>query len=408
MGLKVLIVDDDESVRRGLRTLLSLSTDNISVCGEATDGNEAVAKTIELKPDVVLMDVRMPGMNGLEATREIVRLLPRTQIILLSNYEIAHVKQEGVKAGAVDYVTKSEIWNRLLPSLRKLSPEHEFSDTEMPGDGDVHGANGDASRDFRAQFRNAEERFRATFEQSAVGMAHVANDGHWLRANQKLCEILGYSREEIEQLTLQDVIYPRDMLYDFEQGRRMAVGEIERYCMEQRYVRKDGKTVPVRLTVDAVRNPNGKLKYCVRVLETTSATTQKTVRDLQIANKQLALLTSRLSAALTRCSRDLRYVWVNDNYAKWMQLAPEKIIGRRILDVFGKEAFQTLQPRFEQVLLGRNVQYKQKVSYAGIGLRHISAAYSPTLDSTGKTDGWVALVEDITIPKSMVMERTGS
>ena len=397
-GLRVLIVDDDESVRRGVRTLLSLTTDDVSICGEAADGTEAIAKTVEVKPDVVLMDVRMPGMNGLEATRDIRRLAPKTQIIVLSNYEIPQARQEALNAGAVDYVAKSEIWTRLMPSLRRLSPE-AAPNGDTPTGPDSPGESGDKPRDLKARLRESEERFRATFEQSAVGMAHVANDGRWLRANRKLCEMLGYTQAEMQSLTLQDVVYSKDVLAEFEQARKLSSGKIEHYSTEQRYIRKDGGIVPVRLTVNAVRNPNGKLKFCVRVLEDVSVARQKAMHALDVANGYMALLTNRMSAALTRCSRDLRYLWVNENYAKWMERPVEKIVGQRILDVFGLEAFRTLRPRFEQVLRGQDIVYKEKVAYAGIGLRHISAVYAPTKDWLGRADGWIAMVEDITAPK---------
>jgi PAS domain S-box-containing protein len=396
--LRVLIVDDDEFVRRGVRTLLSLATDDVSICGEAADGKEAIAKTVEVKPDVVLMDVRMPGMNGLEATRDIRHLSPWTQIIVLSNYEIPQARQEALKAGAADYVAKSEIWTRLMPSLRKLATEGG-ANGDTPGL-DAQGESSDKTRDLRAQLRESEERFRATFEQSAVGMAHITLDGRWLRANQKLCQILGYTQQEMRRLTLRDVVHLRDVAHDFAQARKLANGEIDRYSTEQRYIRKDGGIVPVRLTVNAVRNPNGKLKYCVRVVEEVSAVTQRTAHNLEIAKGYLALLTNRMSAALTRCSHDLRYLWVNENYAKWMNRPIERIVGRRILDVFGKEAFRTLRPRFEQVLKGEDVVYKEKVAYEGIGLRHISAVYAPTRDLAGKVEGWMALVEDNTVPKA--------
>jgi PAS domain S-box-containing protein len=89
-------------------------------------------------------------------------------------------------------------------------------------------------------------------------------------------------------------------------------------------------------------------------------------------------------------------VWVNQNYANWLHRPVEQIIGRHILDVVGKDAFKILRPRFEQVLSGEEVAYRDNVSYDGIGSRYVSAAYRPTLNSAGEPDGWFALVQDIT------------
>ena len=101
-------------------------------------------------------------------------------------------------------------------------------------------------------------------------------------------------------------------------------------------------------------------------------------------------------APLTHCSRDLRYLWVNQYYAGWLHKPIDKIVGRPIQDVIGKEAFETLLPRFERALRGEDVSYEAEATYDEIGLRRISAAYKPALDSNGCTEGWVALVEDIT------------
>ena len=94
-----------------------------------------------------------------------------------------------------------------------------------------------------SELRQSEARFRATFEQAAVGVAHVSVDGRLLRVNDKLCEIFGYAREEMLRLTLQDLAYPEDQEADLEQVRRVLAGEIESYSMEKRYFRKDGALI---------------------------------------------------------------------------------------------------------------------------------------------------------------------
>nr|WP_242019093.1 MULTISPECIES: PAS domain S-box protein [unclassified Trichocoleus] len=99
----------------------------------------------------------------------------------------------------------------------------------------------------------SEQRFRATFEQAAVGISHVGIDGRWLRVNQKLCEIVGYTREELLELTFQDITYPDDLEADLALVDRLLAGEIETYSMEKRYICKDGSTVWINLTVSLRR-----------------------------------------------------------------------------------------------------------------------------------------------------------
>jgi PAS domain S-box-containing protein len=115
--------------------------------------------------------------------------------------------------------------------------------------------------------RESEERFRATFDQAAVGVAHVGLDGSWLRVNQKLCEIVGYTREELLKRTFQDITHPDDMEVDLEHLDRLQTGEISRYSMEKRYFRKAGSVVWIDLTVSLVRAPSGEPEYFIAIVE---------------------------------------------------------------------------------------------------------------------------------------------
>jgi PAS domain S-box-containing protein len=119
----------------------------------------------------------------------------------------------------------------------------------------------------RAVLEESEERFRATFEQAAVGIAHVGPDGRWLRVNHKLCAIVGYRPDELLARTFQDITHPEDLEADLAQVRRLLAGEIDTYAMEKRYCRKDGSLVWVNLTVSLVRTPEGQPKYFISVVE---------------------------------------------------------------------------------------------------------------------------------------------
>ena len=118
--------------------------------------------------------------------------------------------------------------------------------------------------------RETEERFRATFEQAAVGIAHSAPDGRWLRVNQRLCDILGYSCEELLEKTFQEITHPDDLDADLEQTRRLLAGEIDTYSMEMRYIRKDGSIVWINLTASLVREPSEEPDYFISVIEDIS------------------------------------------------------------------------------------------------------------------------------------------
>ena len=102
------------------------------------------------------------------------------------------------------------------------------------------------------QLMETESRFRATFEQAAVGVAHVSTDWKFLRVNAKFCEIVGYPEDEMFALTFQDITDPDDLDADLEQIQQVLKGNIESYSMDKRYYRKDGSLVWVNLTVSLV------------------------------------------------------------------------------------------------------------------------------------------------------------
>ena len=118
--IRALIVDDYPVVREGLRTMLSTDR-TVQVVGEASDGAEAVAMVAEKKPDVVLMDIRMPNMDGVEATRQIRDKYPSTAVIVLTMYDSdAHVI-DAVRAGASGYLLKDVSRELLLHTIRTVS-----------------------------------------------------------------------------------------------------------------------------------------------------------------------------------------------------------------------------------------------------------------------------------------------
>jgi two-component system, cell cycle sensor histidine kinase and response regulator CckA len=116
----------------------------------------------------------------------------------------------------------------------------------------------------------SEERFRATFEQAAVGVAHVAPDGRWLEVNERLCAIVGYTREELLARTFQDITYAADLDADLEFVRQILRGEISTYSMEKRYIQKSGALVWIELTVSLVRDAAHAPKYFIAVIQDIS------------------------------------------------------------------------------------------------------------------------------------------
>jgi PAS domain S-box-containing protein len=103
-----------------------------------------------------------------------------------------------------------------------------------------------------------------------------------------------------------------------------------------------------------------------------------------------------MPAAFTRCSADLRYLWVSERYATWLGLSADEIVGERIVDVIGEPAMQSKRPHVDAVLGGKAVEFEELVHFNKIGARWIHAEYSPTFDQAGAVTGWMACVTDVT------------
>src|SRR5215472_16702238 len=117
--VRLLIADDHEAVRRGIRSLVSSRSD-WSICGEAVDGVDAVDKIKELRPDIVLMDISMPRMDGVHATRIVREEVPESRVIIVSQNDPAIARQQASESGAADFVTKGSLARDLLPAILKV------------------------------------------------------------------------------------------------------------------------------------------------------------------------------------------------------------------------------------------------------------------------------------------------
>lgn len=116
-AIRVLVVDDHPVVRMGLRALLDAQP-GIDVVGEASDGNEALARTVELRPDVVLMDLRMPSIDGAAATALIIKAVPGTRVVVVTTYDNDADILRAVEAGAAGYLLKDAPQDHLVDAVR--------------------------------------------------------------------------------------------------------------------------------------------------------------------------------------------------------------------------------------------------------------------------------------------------
>ena len=130
--VRLLIADDHSIVRRGLRALIE-SQPGWEVCGEAADARQAIEKAKQLRPDLVIMDISMPGLNGLEATRRIIRSAPQIQVLVLTVHDSPEIIDRVLAAGARGYVLKSDADRDLVAAVEAVRQRKSFF-TPMVGE----------------------------------------------------------------------------------------------------------------------------------------------------------------------------------------------------------------------------------------------------------------------------------
>jgi formate hydrogenlyase transcriptional activator len=179
--------------------------------------------------------------------------------------------------------------------------------------------------------RESEAVNRATFEQAAVGIAHVGTDGRWLRVNDKLCAIVGYPREELLQLTFQDLTHPDDLEADVEYVRQVLSGETTTYSMEKRYIRKDRSLVWANLTVSLARTATGEPRHFISVVEDITGR-KRSEEALRASEARLAAGADLAGLGFYEVDFDKGIAYVDDRFRAACGLPPDQEEGLQPLE----------------------------------------------------------------------------
>ncbi|NJR73572.1 MAG: PAS domain S-box protein [Scytonema sp. CRU_2_7] len=430
--LKVLLVDDYLEDRKTYRRYLLQDKQHTYNILEAETGEQALLLCRQQFPDVIVMDYLLPDMDGLEFLDNLKTQFSQTNIpvIILTNRGNEQIAVQAMKSGAADYLVKKNT----TPVSLHLAIQNVLEKTLLS-----------------KQLEESEQRFQATFNQAAVGIAHVGPDGQWLLVNQKLCDIVGYTSEELNSLTFQDITHPDDLNRDLEYVRQMLAGEIQTYSMEKRYIRKDKTHVWIDLTVSLVRFSSGEPKYFISVIQDITACKQAqealqqahlelerrvqerttelqqaneklqiTLEELQVTEEELRqqneeLATSRQTIELERQRYQDLFEFAPDGYlvtdtkgniqeanhaaATLLSIQQQYLIGKPLFIFIAEQERRAFRTRFAHL---------QEMQYWEVNLKPSSEepfpailAVSSLYDHKNQQVGWRWLVRDITIRKRM-------
>src|SRR5579883_3467203 len=211
------------------------------------------------------------------------------------------------------------------------------------------------ARRISERLRESEDRFRLTIEEAPIGMALVALDGRFVRVNRALCEIVGYTAEELSGLTFQAITHPEDLDANLALAGQLARGEIAHYQLEKRYLRKDGTTVSTMLHGSALRDRDGSPRYYIAQIEDITAR-KRAERERQLLAEAGAVLASSLDYEQTLATVARRVV---RDLADWCVVAirEEREHPRRVKVASADPAKAELAARLERMPIDRDRPY---------------------------------------------------
>jgi PAS domain S-box-containing protein len=287
-------------------------------------------------PDGVIIDVNEAPLRLVGATRDEVVGRRIAEIAVLQDDPAAIGAIEGAVARAaagetprLDVTITARGSRRLVLDLQIAPLRDETGRVThlVPSAVDVT-----ERRAIEADLREREERFRATFDVAAVGLAHVDLDGRWIRVNDGLCGILGYSREELLGMRFADVTHPDDIAVDLALSAQLVDGTRDSYTLEKRYLRADGSIVWAELQASVVRDAAGSARYFVAAIRdvTQRREAESTIRR-QLAEIETIYRSTPIGLAVL--DTNLRFVRINERLASMNGLPVEAHIGRTIREV---------------------------------------------------------------------------
>jgi two-component system cell cycle sensor histidine kinase/response regulator CckA len=281
---RILIVDDERLSRQLLEAIL---TPEAVLLLTAASGEEALAMVAQQPPDLILLDIMMPGMDGYQVAAKVKGDLATKNIpiIIVTELNGHDARMRGLNAGAEEFLTKPVDRAELCVRVRNLLGLKTYGDYHDKYSQMLEGEVGLRTADLV----ESERLYRSTFDAAPVGIVHVGLDGKWLRVNQRLCDLLGYSQEELQSIAVQELLQSEEVAGEADSLRQMAAGTLDRHVVdEKRYRRRDGSFVWGRVNMSVHRDAEGQSQHFISVIEDI---TDRRILEAQVrqANKMDAV-----------------------------------------------------------------------------------------------------------------------
>ncbi|MGQ4646655.1 PAS domain S-box protein [Lyngbya aestuarii] len=213
-----------------------------------------------------------------------------------------------------------------------------------------------------AALRASEERFRATFEQAAVGIVHTGLDGRFLRVNRKFCDIVGYTHAQLCRKTFIDITHPEDIDADQRYVEQLLAGEIETFSMEKRYYSKNSSLIWVNLTGSLVRKPSGEVDYFVGVVEDISDR-KSAERALQESEQRYRSVVESVKEVIFQTDTKGLWTFLNPAWTEITGFTISESMGKKFFDYIHVEDRQECLELFQQFIEGQKRDWRREIRF---------------------------------------------
>ena len=399
--MRILVVDDHEVVRRGICSVLATES-ALTLCGEAVDGKDAVEKAKVLRPDIIVMDITMPQMNGLDATREIKRLLPETEIVIVSQHEAPEMVRQAFNAGARAYVVKSTVAKDLLAAIAKVNKGEPFVKGARIADASQSLDPADVlqrSAAFEKALRESEEKFRSAMNNIAEGLVMLDAQGRITYMNPAAETLFGWTSAELLGKDIHEKTH-----YKFPDGSPYAAAncpllQVLRYGaavreQEDLFIRKDGTFFPVVVSACPVKTESatGGVVVCFR----DDAKRRQTEEALRQSERIYRAIGESIDYGVWVCDEQGRNIYASPSFLQLIGLTQQQCSEHGWAHVMDpEEADATLQAWRQCVREGTSWERETRFRAADGHWHHILSRGVPIRDSQGKILYWAGINLDI-------------
>ena len=373
---------------------------------------------------LILCDYSLPAFDGIAALAMAQATCPDVPFIFVSATLGEELAIETLKSGATDYVLKQRL-ERLVPAVKRALREMEERverkraetalrelaaqlerrvverTTELAKANKSLRAEIAERQRVEASLRRSESTLRSYFELPLIGIAISSPDKSWIEVNDKLCDILGYERQELMQLTWLDLTYPEDLQADLEQFHQVLVGTSEGYSIDKRFIRKDGQVIWVSVSTRCVRRGDGSIDYFVALAQ-------------DITDRKQAEAALRLSDEILKQMPDAVMLTDLDLTIQTWTGKAEQMFGYTAAEAIGKSATFLLNSDSQALITKRITKAIQKTGkFCGEIIGRRKDGYEVPIETTAKTlcdargnpVGFLSINRDITDRKRAQAQR---